>query len=231
MGTAHGSLARSCEYWVNGSSSCGKDVGKARYFIYTISQRDGHDTIPCPHYGRTSGHGFRAIEVLTEGGGCASPYESHTGQRAFNAKINTIRQQLQSLGSRARDNPLRPVNIGTREHRADPPAPSICVYRRSPTPSPERTPPTSPLARPGRADGICVACHQDGDHQRPLITAPCSCMMYMPCALTFVENHLVSQREPSGSGVVSCPNPAMHDSRREVFWPRILELVDVAIPV
>ena len=56
-------------------------------------------------------------------------------------------------------------------------------------------------------------------------------MMHMPCALTFVENHLVSQREPSGSGVVSCPNPAMHDSRRGVFWPRILELVDVAIPV
>ena len=67
----------------------------------------GHDTVPA-HYGRTSGHGFRAIEVLTEGDSSASPYESNAGQRALNARINTIRQQLQSLGSRARDNPLRP---------------------------------------------------------------------------------------------------------------------------
>ena len=152
----------------------------------------------------------------------SSPHESNAGQRALKARIIIIRQQLQSLDSRARDNPLRPVNIGTREHRADPPAPSIYVYYRSPTSSPERAPPTTPLARPGRADGICVACHQDGDHQRPLITAPCSCLMHiMPCALTFVENHLVSKRAPSASEVVSCPNPAMHDSRRDVSWPRI----------
>ena len=169
--------------------------------------------------------------MLTEGDSSASPCESNAGQRVLSARINTIQQQLQSLGSRARDHPLRPVNIGTREHRADPPALSIHVYSRSPTSSPRRMPPTSPLARPGRADGICVACHQDGDHQRPVITAPCSCLMHMPCALTFVENHLVSQRAPSESEVVSCPNPAMHDSRRYVSWPRILELVDVAIPV
>ena len=55
--------------------------------------------------------------------------------------------------------------------------------------------------------------------------------MHVPCALTFVENHLFSQRAPSGSEVVSCPNPATHDSRRDVSWPRILDLVDVAIPV
>ena len=55
--------------------------------------------------------------------------------------------------------------------------------------------------------------------------------MHVPCALTFVENHLFSQRAPSGSEVVSCPNPATHDSRRDVSWPRILDSVDVAIPV
>ena len=34
----------------------------------------------------------------------------------------------------------------------------------------------------------------------------------------------------SSSRMVSCPNPTMHDSRRDVFWPRILEMVDVTIP-
>ena len=55
--------------------------------------------------------------------------------------------------------------------------------------------------------------------------------MHIPCAMTFVENHLISWRTPSNSRVVSCPNPAMHDSTRDVFWARILELVDVATPV
>ena len=105
------------------------------------------------------------------------------------------------------------------------------IYSRSPTSSPEPMPPYSPLARSRREDGICVTCHQAGDCQRPLITAPCSCLMHIPCAMTFVENHLISWRAPSNSRVVSCPNPAMHESRRDVFWPRILELVDVAIPV
>ena len=29
---------------------------------------------------------------------------------------------------------------------------------------------------------------------------------------------------------MSCPNPAMHGSRRDVFWPRLLEMVDATIP-
>ena len=94
----------------------------------------GHDAMPCPHYGQTSGHGFRATEVLTVCGS-ASLCENEAGQRAINARINTIRHQLQSLGSGARDDPLRLANTGTGERGADPPALSIyCLLYTSPSP-------------------------------------------------------------------------------------------------
>lgn len=171
---------------------------------------------------QSSGHGFRAMEVLPENDN-VDLYESEADQRALNERIDAIRQQLQG----------RQMIVGRGERPADPLAPSMYVYRPSPTPSPGSTPPTSPpaLSRPGTTEGICVICHQAGAYQRPLITAACLCLVHITCALTFVENHLTSTTESSSSRMVSCPNLTMHDSRRDVFWPRILELVDVAIPI
>ena len=46
---------------------------------------NGHDTIPCPHYGHGSGHGFRALAVLPESDS-VNLYESEAGQRALDER-------------------------------------------------------------------------------------------------------------------------------------------------
>ena len=188
----------------------------------------GHDIISCPYQDQRLGHRFRASTVLPESGN-VDVYDSEADRRSLTARIETIHTMLRDLGPGA----IRPSPAGrARERPASPPSIEY-VHTRSPTPSPDQTRPASPTPSSprGTRDGICVACHESGAQQRPLITVPCSCLVHLTCALDIVETHLVSSMESSGSRTVACPNPAMHDQRRHIHWPRIIELVETAIPV
>ena len=79
---------------------------------------------------------------------------------------------------------------------------------------------------------MCTICQQGDGERLTLIRASCYCLVHLECAMSFVESRLALAIPQSCNGrqrTSTCPNPAMHDTRRDVFWPRLLEQVNTAI--
>ena len=87
-----GGFPRLCPVDVSSPYDARWDMSKTTSQMNAIAQ--GHDTIPCPLYGLSSGHGFHAWNVLRVDNYLDSD-ESEADRRSLDARILAVSGQLQ----------------------------------------------------------------------------------------------------------------------------------------